>query len=632
MTPSYRRDIDGLRALAILSVLLFHLEFGSFSGGWVGVDIFFVISGYLITQKIASLIQNGQFSLATFLASRARRILPSYFMVVTATLIAACLIFNRAYIKSAAGEAFASTLGLANLYFWREGNYFNLSSHLRPLLHLWSLGVEMQFYLSWPLTLLVLGLASCNLKKYLLATAATLFTLSILLAQYFAGANQEATFFLPQFRVFEFMTGALLVSAHLPEKLSSWLSTTLETLGISLIAYAIVFFDQSTPYPSFYALIPCLGAYLLLATRCEGLLGCLINNPIMAAIGKISYCLYLVHWPLIVFFLYQRVEPLSALNKLAILGLSFILATLLHYCVEIPIWKQPRFTKLGNEKIALACCAFILFITVPSAILWNKGALSWRGPELQLDDVELTFVQERKERDYQNQQLHLIQFSNSTATQKLLFLGDSHSPDLAAAFLQNINPNLYEIASLGFDDGCFSNQDPRNFFQKVLNKTNYCNEEKLALAKSRLLKNASAILITNYWSPKTLGGFDDGIAFLKTTTSAPIYLIGQNAIFPGLDASLLYQSVDNKKKFNTFFYNHQSVADLSINETLRALAKKHNLIFIDRQPIVCHPERHQCDIFDDQGQANYLDSHHWTPRGRKLFGAQLVKLYPQTLQ
>lgn len=622
----YRRDIDGLRALAILSVLLFHLEFPGFSGGWVGVDIFFVISGYLITQNIIALIIKGQFSFATFLAGRARRLFPSYLIVIALTLIAAYYIFDRAYLKNVAGEALASSLGLANLYFWRDGDYFNLANRLRPLLHLWSLGVEMQFYLIWPFLLLI---TIKNAKKFLPLMVISIFLASLLLAEYFSGGSTEATFFLPQFRIFEFATGALLVFFEPYLKITTWMETLFESLGFGLIAYAIIFFDQNTPYPSFYALIPCFGTLMLLMSECKKSFGILINNQLMAAIGKISYCLYLVHWPIIVFFLYRHVTPFSLREKMFILVLSFLLAIVLHTYIEIPIWKRQIFTKLSNEKIALTCCALTLIVITPSAIIWSKGGLSWQGPTLELDRIEIGSILSRQARNFQNKTLNVIQFSGEPQTKKLLFLGDSHGPDLGAAFLENSDPNRYEIATLSFDDACFSNLDRRNLLQKALNKPNNCQTEKLALTNSPLVKKASAIFIANYWSAKSLEGLSDGITFLKANTSVPIYLVGQNAIFPGLDTSLMYLSNMDKEKLNKFFYDHQSMSDIEANQQLKKLADDNGLIFIDRQAIVCDASKNTCLIYDANGQPYYLDSHHWTALGRKRFGEELIKFLPQ---
>ena len=619
---AYRRDIDGLRGLAVIGVLFFHLEVSFFSGGWIGVDIFFVISGLLITQKIHSALNRGSFSLSVFFASRAKRLFPSYIAVIWITFIAAYLIFDRAYLKNVGGEVFASSLGISNLYFWREGNYFNLSTHLRPLLHLWSLGVEIQFYLAWPLLLIF---AWKYLKNYLVTFVIFLFIASILFAEYFSGIKNDTSFFLPQFRIFEFMMGAFLASVNNIRRPPNWLSALLQLLGLLLIVYAIVFFNDQMPYPSFYALIPCLGAFLLLYTQCNQWPGLVIDNRAISFIGKISYCLYLVHWPIITFFLYQRVEPLDLLTRFIVVVLSLIAAIALHYLIEIPIWKGKRFSTLSNQSVGLICCILMLAIMTPAAIVWTKGNLSWKGADLELDPIETSFFLERKLRDQQNNQLSTYQFSEDSKKEKLLFLGDSHSPDLGAAFLKNINLQKNEIATLGFDDECFAKQGTRNSLQILLGKSDPCVIEKQHLAKSPLLKNASAIFITNYWRPKSLKGFEDGIAFLQANTKAKIYVVGQNSIFPEYEPSLRYLSDSRKKALNSFFYQHQSKQDVAVNDQLESLAKNSGLVFIDRQSIVCPKEMQQCSIFDADGQAYYLDSTHWTPKGREFFGIKLVR-------
>ena len=621
---AYRSDIDGLRGLAILGVLFFHLGLSSFSGGWIGVDIFFVISGFLITQKIHSTLNKRTFSLSVFFVSRAKRLFPSYITVIFVTFIVAHLVFDRAYLKNVGGEVFASSLGISNLYFWREGNYFNLSTHLRPLLHLWSLGVEMQFYLVWPLLLMLSGK---YLKKYLAIVVIALFITSILFAEYFSGIKNDTSFFLPQFRIFEFMMGALLASFNNIPKPPNWLSAVLQLLGLLLIVYATVYFNDQMPYPSFEALIPCLGAFLLLYTQCNQWPGLVINNRVVNYVGKISYCLYLVHWPIIIFFFYQRVEPLDFLTRLMIFILSLIAAMALHYFIEIPIWKGKRFSTLSNQSIGLICCVLMLVLIAPAAIVWTKGSFSWRGSDLELDPVETSIFLERKLRDQQNRQLNIHQFSKDPKKEKLLFLGDSHSPDLGAAFLVNINSQKYEIATLGFDDECFTQQSTRNSLQELLGKSDPCVIEKLHLVKSPLLRDATAIFIANYWRPKSLKGFEDGIRFIQANTKAKIYIVGQNSVFFEYKPSLRYLSDSRKKALNSFFYDHQSKQDIAINGQLQSLAKNSGLAFIDRQSIICSTVIYQCAMFDAGGEAYYLDSTHWTPKGRELFGKKLVRQY-----
>jgi hypothetical protein len=301
----------------------------------------------------------------------------------------------------------------------------------------------------------------------------------------------------------------------------------------------------------------------------------------------------------------------------------------LHNYIEIPIWKRRKFTKLSNQQIALACSVLTLIVITASAIIWNKGGLNWQGPMLELDRVEIGSLLSRQARSFQNKNLNIIQFSSEPQTKKLLFLGDSHSSDLGAAFLENSDPKHYEVATLSFDDTCFSNIDRRNLLQKALNKPNHCQINKLELANSPLTKKASAVFIANLWSAKTLEGFSEGITFLKANTSAPIYLVGQNAIFPGLDTSLMYLSNMDKEKLNSFFYFHQSMSDIEVNQQLKKLAVDNGLIFIDRQAIVCDPSKNTCAIYDGNGQPYYLDSHHWTTLGRKRFGEELIKALTQ---
>ena len=257
----YRAEIDGLRALAVLPVILFHAGFEWFGGGFVGVDVFFVISGYLITTIILSEMAEDKFSIINFYERRARRILPALFFVMAACLPFAWMWLTPSLLKDFGQSLIAVSTFSSNILFWQESGYFDTAAELKPLLHTWSLAVEEQYYILFPIFLILtwrLGL------KWILILLSIVFLVSLGVAQWGAYNKPFAAFFLLPTRGWELLIGVfagfyLKYNAHLK---SHTVNQMLSLLGFGMIAYSIIAFDKTTPFPSLYALIPTIGTGL----------------------------------------------------------------------------------------------------------------------------------------------------------------------------------------------------------------------------------------------------------------------------------------------------------------------------------------------------------------------------------
>lgn len=326
----YRREIDGLRALAVLPVMLFHAGFSGVSGGFVGVDVFFVISGYLITGILISEQAAGTFTLTGFYERRARRILPALFVVLLACLPFAWAWLLPSDLKAFARSLAAAAISLSNVLFWRESGYFDTSSELKPLLHTWSLGVEEQYYMVFPLLLLGLARWRPRWTPYVLWAGAVL---SLALAQWAALRQPSLAFYLLPTRGWELLAGALLAYYHsqpIPRlRQAAALNQAGSLLGLAMMAYAMLRFDQHTPFPGVYALLPTLGAVLIIACAQPGTwVGKLLATPVLVSIGLISYSAYLWHQPVLAFARYYlmtqpRPEVMATL-LLLVLGLAWL--------------------------------------------------------------------------------------------------------------------------------------------------------------------------------------------------------------------------------------------------------------------------------------------------------------------
>jgi len=356
----YRPDIDGLRAVAIVPVVLFHAGIAPFAGGFVGVDVFFVISGYLIASFILTGIQSGKFSLWNFYLRRIRRIFPALFtMMAASAAIGALLLTPHAYRRL--GESIVATsLFSSNILFWLQSGYFATPLEQRPLLHTWSLGVEEQFYLIFPLLLMVL----CRFfPARLIGVTLTLCLISFGVNVLTVNSHPSFAFFLAPSRIWELFTGVLLAAGALaPPRSSEW-SEAAGFLGAALIGCAIFGFSQYTPFPGFAALAPTAGTALIIWAGMggKGTITRLLSRPGPVLVGKISYSLYLWHFPLLAFAAYMFIGGTSPLLRLAIIAVSMVLAFASWLYIEQPVRQGRGILGQREAVFAAAAAAMALF-------------------------------------------------------------------------------------------------------------------------------------------------------------------------------------------------------------------------------------------------------------------------------
>jgi peptidoglycan/LPS O-acetylase OafA/YrhL len=365
-TAAYRADIDGLRGISVLAVVAFHAFPDLAPGGFVGVDVFFVISGFLISGIIFDETRSGAFSLRSFYARRIRRIFPALVLVLTATAIAGWWILLPQDMLRLGKQLLASAAFVANFYFWFQSGYFSPDAHSFPLLHLWSLGVEEQFYIVWPLVLLLLRRRPDRIFAAILVIAALSFLLNILSID-----RHEANFYSPLTRAWELMLGAgvaWLVRRY-PSLVVMRQTEALRMLGLGLILLAAFMFDSQMRYPGWLALVPTIGSALLVASPGTGGVTSYVTakGPIVA-IGRISYPLYLWHWPLLVLAEAFKFNPLTDLERSLVVALSFILAALTYQ------WEKPiRFGASGRAKIASLAAGMVAVAVAGVAIINARG-------------------------------------------------------------------------------------------------------------------------------------------------------------------------------------------------------------------------------------------------------------------
>ena len=412
----YRNEIDGLRAIAILSVIFFHADFTFFRGGFVGVDVFFVISGYLIANIILSEIKQGSFSLLVFYERRARRIIPALFFVILCTLPFIWSLMLPSDLKNFSLSLIATALFASNVFFWLSSGYFDTSSYLKPLIHTWSIAVEVQFYIIFPFILIFFLKFA---RKFIFLFFLLLAIISLVVAQWSSKSYPYFNFYLLPTRLFEIISG-VLICFFIPNKYNLALTSksdfykkltdqSLSIFGLVLVIYSIIKFDKEVPLPSLYTLVPIIGTVLVIVfANNKTLVGKILSNKLFSGIGLISYSAYLWHQPIFAIARYQSYDGrLTSKFILIILIIIFFLAFLSWKYIEKPF----RARKVVTSKM------FILFTILGSVIFILIGFYGYYTKK-----TELNF--------FENQKKVIV-------NEKIMLLGDSHAGAIAFG-LKNI--------------------------------------------------------------------------------------------------------------------------------------------------------------------------------------------------
>jgi peptidoglycan/LPS O-acetylase OafA/YrhL len=380
---AYRPDLDGLRALAVLSVVFFHFNFQKFGGGFVGVDVFFVISGYLITSIIVGELENRSFSFVRFYERRIRRIVPAFIAMVAAATIASIAIFPPKELAQFGLSAVAAAAFCSNIFFAFQTNYFAGPDSMMPLLHTWSLGVEEQFYILWPLLLFACFRMGSRLAVSVLVMV--LATASLAYSEWGVTSKQAAQlFYLLQSRAWELMFGAVLALGLVPRIENRWLRDGLALLGVGMIAFAVTYFSSTTPFLGLWATIPCLGAMIVMHTgqQRDTAVYRLLSLPPFVFIGLISYSLYLWHWPVFAFAENYLGRPISLGETLLLILVCTAIATASWRYVERPFrYSERKATFSQRFHFAGGLGALGLAACVGGAIYLGDGLQGRLAPE-----------------------------------------------------------------------------------------------------------------------------------------------------------------------------------------------------------------------------------------------------------
>lgn len=595
----YRKEIDGLRAIAIIPVILFHVGYNLVSGGFIGVDIFFVISGYLITTIILYQHESGSFSIINFYKRRAKRILPALFFVMLACIPFSLMLMLPSQMRSFSKSLIAATISISNILFWSESGYFAAIGNEKPLLHTWSLAVEEQYYLIYPalaLTGLKLG------KKYTLHIIIITAVLSFILCNW-GKVSTSANFFFLHSRAWELLSGAIVAFIIFEHGVQS--NNILSVSGLLLILIPVFIYNEKTPYPSSYTLAPVLGtALIIMFSGNRTFVSRLLSINILVGTGLISYSLYLWHQPIFAFARLRSIDVSTPATSSVLILLSYLLASLSWKYIEKPSRKHQGIP--------------IYLITAGSALL-IIGYIGWttNGSFYRWDNRSGHF-QEQSQKDANYVWENHSKFLKSAFQEqkiKILVVGDSGSGDFLNSLMSSDYDKIFSYSTLKIGHGCGNLYLPIDQLLSLASKD--CNSADFLVKETSksLLKDADWVLLANNWEEWEVKLFDQSLRNLKNDFGDKFWVVGTKMTeFSAKDLEQLLLQGNLKTT-----YAHPMDKGLTINSTLSQVSKER---FIDPYKWLCQSDK--CAVIDvSQGGVIQFDGFHLTEIGARSFGKYL---------
>jgi peptidoglycan/LPS O-acetylase OafA/YrhL len=641
-TIQYQPKIDGLRAIAVLSVVFYHLKISSFGGGFIGVDIFFVISGYLITSIILSEKEKGIFDLKKFLLKRIKRLLPAIIFVSIFTALLGFLILSPDDLKNFSRSIISSIFFVSNILYWTESNYFNTVSEFKPFLHTWSLGVEMTFYLVWPIILIFLikffkttriilfliitSIISIVFIEYIF-TKGLVFETTFLNGFFYGKYISDTLFYNAPFRFYEFFFVCIL--CFVPKKdYSNSTNQCFFVLGLILIIGSALILNNNSKIPGISVVPAILGTSLVLFFNENNFLKRILINKLMIGIGLISYSLYLVHWPLISLYKYYNLGTLVTYDKVLILSLSFLISILMYFFIEKP-W---RFNYSKNKKY-LSIIISIIILGFSFVVINQNGFVNRLSEtEKELFHKLKTTAQDKyckPQKSIFKNVIEKICVTGDESSADIILMGDSNAMMWYKPF-SNFSEK-YNYNFVNYSRICKNFPHPADF-NYFLNKDfifkdfNNCSE---------ITTNAKILIIGNAWfnyqfsefNTEIVSGYINNINLIKNNKNfkniEKILVLGQIPAFESnnLDiTSCLTRPKFFKKEIsckdyykNTFKKNNflEKIKDFNLKlekQINDKLSKNYKVLFIDPTKNLCI--KNDCKQISEKNDFFYKDSNH----------------------
>lgn len=625
----YRADIDGLRAIAIISVFLYHINPKILPGGFVGVDIFFVISGFLITSHLLYEINiKKEFSFTRFYIKRIKRILPALLFMNLMALIAGYFILTNFYFYALGKQAYSANLSYSNIYFYLTSGYFDLDSKLKPLLHTWSLGVEEQFYLIWPAILVAIHFFTKDSKYYLV-----MFALFFVLSFAFNGVyidDLNAIFYLMPFRIFEFSVGAII--AHLlltgKDKLFEDKKTTkniVSMISLTLIIAPMFYLNEHSIFPYYNALPIILGSVGLIYFR-NSVVARLLSLRWIVFIGLISYSLYLYHWPVIVFSKYQLNDLNDSYLYLFIISISLILSVLSYYLIEKPF----RFSKSSLIPVLFSILVISVFLTSSFVKTVMIDSFNYEGEIIKKSikeslDEQVLFIQKNGCRIDNTGKSENCDWS---AENQILFFGNSHNLNSYNMFYAFLNNNhKYNLIYPGDVPECIDES-----LHEVKKEEDICRYGVDTLTLDKFVTSID-VLVVNFFNIRVYGEKHMPIIneMRKLNPELKIIVIGG---FIGTRPHNCRELI-NKHENLDMCRNHKFVSYWGEDDTQWILSQdfaKDRFLYVDTVELLCGKEKKLNNCITRAGKdLMFYDGDHFSSHGSNYLSHLMFDKYREQL-
>jgi len=622
-TRSYRPDIDGLRGLAMLAVLLFHYRLAGISGGFIGVDVFFVISGFLITRNILQDIQAGTWSYGRFYTRRTRRLFPALYATLTGSFLATTVILMPNDLEWFATTALHSIVPTSNFLYWMKLGYFGPTAGHTPLLHTWSLSVEEQFYLVWPaLMLLVLGRAAGRgpgRSRWLIGFLVLAGAFSVWGGQRVLESDARAAFYLMPFRIVELAAGALLVwLPRLPEQ-RRWVEEPLLAAGLTLVVYCIFAYEGGMPFPGINALLPTLGATLILYAGRAPRTGLILRNPVMIGIGLISYSLYLVHWPLLVLTELALMRPIGGWEKGAMMLASAALAWTMVRLVERPFREAPRRPRhLSPAAFGLSCAGLTIVLLWTSSLVLVGDGWPWRIPaEIRAPIAGLELARQNREARNRTGICHLNMWVGRTALggyvddrcmrvdpgrPNYLIIGDSHGADRYTG-LSSLYPEVNFLQMTTASCRPLMDTDFREY---------HCQERMEYAFRDYLPRGKiDGVVLAGRWQAGDLGRLEKTLAYVRGL-GIRVIVLGPAAEFVPWVADLVFH-YGRREGLEDWVSRFLVPERRELDQRMRRLSEASGADYYSSIDAFC-PAGH-CPVLSPDGKLLIVDYGHQSPAG-----------------
>lgn len=633
----YRPDIDGLRAVAVLSVIFYHLNPALVPAGFVGVDIFFVISGYLISLQIFREIDSQRFSILEFYRRRVKRIAPAMLVVLAVTLFFAQFMLRPEDSEEVARSGFWSLLSLANAYFWlaEDGSYFAAPSDQQPLLHFWSLAVEEQFYLIWPIVLLLCG---GRIRSALFAGSITVIgVLSFVLGQYYFSVDPSFVYYMLPARAGELLVGALAAwwtHRKGPIAISGSANQGLASLGVALVVWSLIFISADNPFPGFAALVATMAVAALILSGDAGTtwVSNVLTAPPVVWVGKVSYSAYLWHWPVLAFLRYAGVEISFPIGTL-VFGLTFGAAWLSYAYIETPFRRTRQGALAVFSRMYFVPAAALSVIAVVSlktdGYIFHRYFPEYTSQLQQLRDSR----QSAYRQDYVCQRRRV---SSDDLDDPDCVLGPQDNPvsvvlwgDSNAAHYVGMIGAFSEAAGFRFRNievgACPPMSPSIDRFASALQRRNCQSSVQLVWP---FLEKFKTVIISAYWTGYH-ERFDDffdefeNTVNLLTESGANVILLGKAPDF------IEYDRLCHEKALRFTAMNCDlkpiplGTEIVTVNRKLQLIAaRRENVGYFDANEFLC--PNGLCGLKDENGIVRYYDSYHLTADGSRQLGLSII--------